>query len=362
MAKHNAKNERIKREYMIYLREAQRRNTVSVDAAAKALSRFEEANGFKDFAQFHHAQAVAFKSKLDKQLAMRTGERLSKATIHSTLNTVKAFFIWLAGQPGYKSKLSYSDADYFNLSQNDVRIATAKREKAVPTLAQIHHVLSIMPSATDIEKRNRALIAFAILTGARDGALASFKLKHVDLTNSMVNQDAREVKTKFRKTFTTTFFPVGGDALAIVTDWIAHLRGSLLRCDQDALFPATERTISPDGGFAFTTLKRGNWGTAAPIRRIYRNAFAAADLPYFNPHSFRHTLVQLGETMCQTPEQFKAWSQNLGHDGVLTTFTSYGTLSPHKQSELIKGLANKRENGTDTDAVKELARKVLAMN
>jgi hypothetical protein len=26
------------------------------------------------------------------------------------------------------------------------------------------------------------------------------------------------------------------------------------------------------------------------------------------------------------PEEFKAWSQNLGHDGVLTTFSSYGPI------------------------------------
>jgi integrase/recombinase XerD len=38
-----------------------------------------------------------------------------------------------------------------------------------------------MPCASDVELRNRALVAFAILTGARDGALASLKLKHVDL-------------------------------------------------------------------------------------------------------------------------------------------------------------------------------------
>ena len=44
--------------------------------------------------------------------------------------------------------------------------------------------------------------------------------------------------------------------------------------------------------------------------------FEQAGLPYFNPHSFRKTLVQLGETTCQSPEEFKAWSQNLGHEGV----------------------------------------------
>jgi hypothetical protein len=43
MSKHNAKNERIKRAYFIYLREARRRDEASVDGVAKALSRFEDA-------------------------------------------------------------------------------------------------------------------------------------------------------------------------------------------------------------------------------------------------------------------------------------------------------------------------------
>ncbi len=340
MAKYNPANERIKRDYFQYLREAKRRNESSVDAAAKALSRFEEANGHKDFKKFHREQAVAFKAKLDKQLAARTGERLSRATVHSTLSMLRAFFIWLADRPGYKSRISYSDADYFNLSEKDVRIATARRERPVPTLEQIHHVLATMPYETDIERRDRALVAFALLTGARDGALASLKLKHVDLAQGRLDQDARDVKTKFSKTFSTWFFPVGGDALEIVKDWVAHLRGPLLRGDGDALFPVTKRGIGPDGGFISAGLERYGWSTSEPVRRIFRAAFDGAGLPYFPPHSFRHTLARLGETVCQTPEQFKSWSQNLGHDDVLTTFTSYGQVPAHRQAEVIRGLGH----------------------
>jgi hypothetical protein len=64
-----------------------------------------------------------------------------------------------------------------------------------------------------------------------------------------------------------------------------------------------------------------------------------AGLPYFNPHSFRNTLVQLGQEVCKTPEQFKAWSQNLGHEKVLTTFLSYGEVARQRQGEIIRDLA-----------------------
>ena len=119
---------------------------------------------------------------------------MSKVTVLQTLNALRAFFLWLAGQPGYRSRISYSDADYFRLSEKDTRIAKATRELPVPTLEQIRGVLAVMPDATEIERRDRSLIAFTLLTGVRDGALASLKLKHVDLAAAKVVQDAREVK------------------------------------------------------------------------------------------------------------------------------------------------------------------------
>src|SRR5258708_1625875 len=34
----------------------------------------------------------------------------------------------------------------------------------------------------------------------------------------------------------------------------------------------------------------------------------------------------------------KAWSQNLGHESVLTTFSSYGDVARHRQAEIIRAL------------------------
>ena len=67
MTKHNPENERIKRKYFAYLKEAKRHSEPTVDAAAKALSRFEEYNRYRDFKAFHYEQAVAFKRHLAEQ-------------------------------------------------------------------------------------------------------------------------------------------------------------------------------------------------------------------------------------------------------------------------------------------------------
>lgn len=339
MKAYNAQNERLKRRYFEYMREARGQSEASLDAIAKALNRFEVYTRFKDFRAFHISQAAGFKVHLADQTSDRTGERLSKATLHSTLAALKQFFHWLAGQQGFRKRLSYSDADYFNLSEKEARIAKARRERPGPTLEQIRHVLRGMPAETEIERRDRALIAFAILTGVRDGALASLKLKHVDAVEGRVEQDAREVKTKFSKTMTTYFFPVGDDIQKIVTDWIEWLRTEKLWGLDDPLFPATRVIVGQSGGFQTAGLDRKHWSNAGAIRKIFRAAFEAAGLPYHNPHSFRNTLALLGETKCDTLETFKAWSQNLGHESMLTTLGSYGTISRHRQGEIMRSIA-----------------------
>ncbi len=361
MKKHNPANERIKRKYFAFLKEAKRHSEPTVDAAAKALNRFEVYARYRDFKTFHFEQAIAFKRHLAKQKGKSSDKKLSKATLHATLTQLKRFFQWLAWQPGYKSRIQYSDAEYFNLSEKDTRIATAKRHQKAPTMEQIKHVISTMPTGTEIERRNRALVAFTLLTGARDSAIASMKLKHVDLVAGCVNQDAREVKTKFSKTFNTFFFPVGEEVRRIVSEWVSYLRDEKLWGNDDPLFPSTRIEVGPSRQFETTGLKRAHWSTATPIRKIFRDAFTAANLPYFNPHSFRNTLVQLGQETCKTPEQFKAWSQNLGHEKVLTTFLSYGEVACQRQGEIIRDLATPQKNmPTDASEIAEAVFKKLS--
>lgn len=67
-----------------------------------------------------------------------------------------------------------------------------------------------------------------------------------------------------------------------------------------------------------------------------QGGFCVSCAPYFNPHSFRKTLALLGGQRCNTPEEYKAWSQNLGHEQVLTTFLSYGDVSYNRQAEIIR--------------------------
>ncbi len=278
MIKHNPDNERIKHKYLVFQKEARQQSEATIDSIAKSFSRFEEYTQWRDFRRFHFGQAVGFKRHLLSQKNHRTGKPLSKSTIGITLNHLKRCFEWLSQQPGYKSRLNYSDAEYFNLSEKDTRIASSARPRPFPTMEQIKHVIESMPAGSDVELRNRALIAFTLLTGARDSAIASMSLKHVDLVECCFFQDAREVSTKFSKTFPTYFFPVGDDVLQIIYDWIVYLRENLLWSNEDPLFPATAVEVSDQNQFQSAGLSRQHWKTASAIRAIFKEAFEAAGL------------------------------------------------------------------------------------
>lgn len=244
--------------------------------------------------------------------------------------------MWLAREPGYRSRISYSDADYFSLSDKDIAIATAKREKTFPTLSQVELVLSVMPADSAIQRRDRALIALAMLTGARVGALASFRLHDVNVEQRYVDQDARHVRTKFSKTFRTYFMPVSEAAETIVSDWHAELSADVTRSRHAPLFPATALAVDENGAFAAAGLAIEGWRGTGPVREIFRRAFALVSLPYFNPHSFRDMLVHHAMSLNLPAEQMKAWSQNLGHSDLLTTLNSYGQVPTHRQGDLIR--------------------------
>ncbi len=58
----------------------------------------------------------------------------------------------------------------------------------------------------------------------------------------------------------------------MVVDWIAYLRTEKLFGQDDPIFPKPAMGVG------------------------------AAGLRYYHPHLFRHTLVALGQAMCQTPQ------------------------------------------------------------
>lgn len=335
MGKHIEANERIKHEYAGYLRNAKGQDDKSIDKAMASIRLFEESGKVKPFKKFHRQQAADFKTFLGKQKNARTGKPFAHSTVDAHLRLVKAFFHWLVSQNGYKRVLAYADVEYFNNTLKAGRIAHTKRIIPYPSMQQAAHAFQAMPSETEFDKRDKALFAFLMLIGARDGAVASLKLKHVNISLGHVYQDAREVNTKGAKTINCQFLPVGRDYRECFTEWVLYLTEAKLFGPDDALFPKAKVGVVEGQGFTNFGLAREGYAGTSKVCSIMRGAFAAVQMPQYTPHSLRKTLVKYGDEKCKTMEEWKAWSMNLGHENMATTFNSYLPVSQERQMELI---------------------------
>lgn len=357
MTKCNPTNERIKRKYYEWQKEAKQKSSATIENIRKSIERFEQYNHHKDFKTFNSQQAVGFKKNFAQSISKTKQSPISKSTLLSTMCHLKEFFGWIAYQQGYK-KIDMGDVEYFNLSEKDTRIAKSASRKKAPTIDQIRKVIFSIPTENEIKRRNQALIAFTLLSGIRDGATASLQLKHIKLNDELIEQYGSEVNTKYSKTIFTYFFPVGDDIKQIVIDWVKYLYKVKLYGDTDPIFPRTRISHDATNSFKQDGIEPKNWQSANQIRKIFKESFLSAGIDYFPPHSFRNTLVRLGEKICRTPEDFKAWSQNLGHEHVLTTFTSYGEIPEHQQGEIIKNLLTKQK---ETNQNEQIAQRIVEL-
>lgn len=360
--KTNPQNDRVKRDYLVWLKEAKQRSAATAEQVRHAIDRLEAYTGFKDFNTYNKEQALGFKRALLTATAQRSGLPMSIATVHHTLQAIKDFLAWLHGRREYRRRIAPADIAYLNLTTGEERQAHATGPKKYASLDDYRTALFAMPCGTEIERRDQAVMALMLLTCMRDAALVSLKLRHLSIEYNHVFQNPRDVKTKFRKTIDTFFYPVGDDVVAIVRGWMQFLTAERMFGPDDPLFPKT--VVGPDAqrNFSAQGLGREHWANATVVRKIFRTAFERVGLPYVNPHSVRNTLTQLAYKLQLAPEQFKAWSQNMGHDKPLTTLNSYGHVSIERQAEIIRGLRHPQPAATPDDMMAEkIAEKVAAI-
>ena len=345
MVKLNEENERIKRRFYNYMREAKGRDEKTIAKISAAISKFESSTKGKSFKAFHIDQAATFKRYLRSQKNSVTKKPLSHSTVDSTLRMVKEFFHWLAGQSGYKSCISYPDVEYFNNKLKDARIAHTNRPMQYPTMLQCARAFDGMAENTPEQMRNKAIFAFFMLAGSRIKATSTLRLKHINLVEGYVFQDARDVVTKGAKTIETHFYPVDQIYYDYFEKWVRYLYESALFAPEDPLFPKPLIKRVEGKGFQNVGLSREPYASTSGLYRVVKTAFSNVQLPAFTPHNFRRTHGALASQYCDTPEKIKAWSMNYGHEDVRTTINSYVPVSNERKGEIIKTMRQTRVSG-----------------
>ncbi|MFZ1684778.1 MAG: tyrosine-type recombinase/integrase [Candidatus Zixiibacteriota bacterium] len=357
----NMENERIKRKHLHWLRSAKRYSEDTIQAYERAVETWEAYTHCRDFHRITTKVAGDFSDWVNDQV--RSGKTLSASTRYQIVRLVRSFYEWLATQPGRSSKAITVALSYLSVERKTVMEASSPGRRDVPTLAYIQKLANSISISTELDRRDRALISFLLLSGARTSAVATLPLGCFDTESLMVYQDPKQgVKTKNGKYIPTRLFVADRTLLGYVLEWVDFLRREKLFGDHDPLFPRT-RVAQEAGGLAFEAkdVVPVFWKSGGPIDSMVKSRALAAGLRPYHCHAFRHTIARLAMSKARSGEELKAISQNLGHAHFETTAVVYGHLDDSKVAEVMESMnfepVSKRPSASDK--LKDLARKVL---
>lgn len=359
MSKYKTKNEKIKRRYFKWLQDAEGYANASIESIEKALWDYEAFSSDDDYANFNEKTAIAFKKWLAEK-KLKDGTTISYSTQYDRLRYLKKFFTWLSGQVGYKSKIDVYDTSYLRLDKKLAKIATAAKVEDYPTLEYVKKLCSSIEIKGEIDLRDRALIAFTLLSGMRDKAIITLPLSCFNPKTYEIKQDpSKGVQTKFSKTIISVLFQFDEELVCYVTDWVKYLKEEKVFGISDPLFPSTkvEQMSATEYIFEVKGVEPTFWRSTSTIRKIFEERAMKANLDYYSPHKFRHTATREATDSCRNAEQIKAVSQNLGHEHVSTTLLTYGRLNSYRVKEVITDLNFKKNN---EDQIREQIKKLAS--
>jgi hypothetical protein len=223
MTKYNAENERVKRRYLTHLRAARGLSEASLDTVAKAIHRYELSTNYSaTFESFTSSRRSRFGASWRRPprptpKASQCGHALADVKTTSALSC----FGWrISLATGLVSDIQRPSISVSH--EKDTAIAKANRGQPCDA-EQIHAALNAMAYSSEIELRNRAIICVYDFDRRARWCGGYLEIKHVNLPERCVFQDARQVRTKNSKTFSTWFFPVGESPIQIFEHWVAYL-------------------------------------------------------------------------------------------------------------------------------------------
>jgi integrase/recombinase XerD len=320
-------NERIKYQYLCYLKRVLRKDEKTTFKVLEYLRVYELFTNFAGFETYDGTQA-------DKFIDHLTDEKFSSSFIGNAIRDLREFLTWLQRKKGYRSKIDYDDIGYLNISDNQRRAAKAVEHKKSYTYEQIIKTIRKMPESEMIERRNRAMISLNALCGLRISELRTVKIKNLIFEDEVwfVYVNPKDMKSKNATTRRSPFVQLPQDITNNVINWKIELEQKHGFKDKDPLFPKIPRSFNWQN-LLESRVKKEEINSTSAIRNVFESSFKAADLPYINPHNFRHTRARFAAK--QSPEYLNATRQALGHKSIDTTLNSYGELSFEEQKIII---------------------------
>ena len=322
-------NDRVLYDWLSY---ARRYDTKTIDAHMASIRAFEAFHRGKFFGNISSADCDRWRQDLISRAKKPSAEGgLSRSTVRHHASHIKAYFTWLSTRKGFTHLVGA--AEYFALPRGLLADGGRDRPRAYPTLVEAAAMLDGLPSATLLERRDRAIFALAFVTALRESALISLRVRHIDLQRKQAFHEGGVVRSKNGKTFTVDFFPRTEQFQVVFRAWYAEMIDMGFR-GNDALFPSARTLEKLWRASEVNRSATAPMNSASAVDAVFRKASMRLNRRY-SPHSARHTIVQLGDQICRTPEERKAWSLNMGHSSESITWQHYGRVSSARKSEIF---------------------------
>ena len=292
---------------------------------------FEKFCDGKAFSKLIKDDVTGFRDGLKASVETSTGAPASISTVRHRASHLKSFLEWLIEQKGYQG-LNKSLPSYLALPKKFDAGGLAARDRHVLSVSEAVQMVDGMPFQTVMERRDRAMVAIAFLAALRADTVTSLRVKHLQRSTRTVVQDARSSRTKNGKSLRIKFFPLPEIFSKLVCDWKDEMV-DLGFSDEDALFPDRRYLTN----FGHTTKERPI--PAMTSTHAISRAFKAASKPLgiqLSPHAAKYCIGNLSFQVCKSPEEFKAWSLNMGHEAEEVTVRYYRHLPENRVSEIFE--------------------------
>lgn len=336
-------NQKLTFDYCLYLKNALGRKNATIKKFEYAISLWLKFTKNKDF-----KLCANQKIYLDFKEALRegsiNGKDISPGSISQILYNLKNFMTWLSQKQGYKSVVKISDIEYLNPSQEEKHYKEWANNVDYPTKEQVEFLCKSIKIENDIDLRDRALIAFMLLSAIRIDALVSLKILSYRQKDKMIDQNPKDkIRVKFSKRITTYLFKFDDTLFKYFDDYYSFLINKG-HSKKSALFPKAKINMNGSSFCKSTSLSEEHL-SASRVREIIRERCKEANLQYFIPHSFRHAAIAQAFENCSDAQEIKAISQNVGHSSITHVMNIYGQLPEKTLKNCIDNIShNERRN------------------
>jgi integrase len=309
----------------------------TVDAKLATLSIWDEVVGPQHYLCLNVESVELFRRFLPAYRNPKTGLGFSASSIRHHVANMLCFFLWLSRRKDFEG-LDLEAVACLSTANGLRGAGRLIEEKPVHEIETYVRAINNMPANTLPERCHRAILSLLLLTGVRISALTTLCLRHVDLKNFCVHQDAAQVAVKNGKSQITYFFALCKEAESALTIYCLELQRNNYPLD-GLLFPSDRFLTGLDQEqIPVSQQAAGVRRSNKSIRQLLADALAAIAAPYTHPHQIRKTIAQHYAALPLTEEERVAITINLGHEPQGTTNRYYARPSTEKRGRVIRSI------------------------